>query len=134
MYRFIFILIFSIGVGLPISAQVFKGVITDSTGQPIPFSTVFVKELSYGTAANLDGEFELKLARGTYTLVFQCMGYKTESKNVQINAPVTTQHIVLHNIAYTLSEVTITSDAEDPAYRIIRNVISRAPLYASLIT
>ncbi len=125
---------FSIGFGTPIYAQVFKGVVSDSTGQPIPFSTVFVKDLSYGTSANLDGEFELKLARGTYTLVFQCMGYKTETKSVVINAPVTTQNIVLQNIAYSLSEVTITSDAEDPAYRIMRNVISRAPLYASLIT
>jgi hypothetical protein len=55
MYKFIFILIFTIGLGAQIHAQVFKGVITDSTGQPIPFSTVFVKELSFGTAANIDG-------------------------------------------------------------------------------
>ena len=134
MYRFIFILIFIIAAGSQIHAQVFKGIISDSAGQPIPFSTVFVKELSYGTAANLNGEFELKLTKGTYTFVFQCMGYKTVTKNIAIDKPVTTQHIVLQNIAYTLSEVTITSDAEDPAYRIMRNVISRAPLYASLIT
>ncbi len=133
MYKFLYVFIFCIGFGIPIHAQVYKGVITDSTGHPIPFSTVFVKDLSYGTAANLDGEFELKLARGTYTLVFQCMGYKAETKSVLINAPVITQHIVLQDIAYTLSEVTISSDSEDPAYRIMRNVISRAPLYASLI-
>jgi len=133
MYRYIFILFFSIGAGFPVFAQIFKGTITDSIGHPIPFSTVYVKELSYGTAANLDGEFELKLTKGTYTFVFQCMGYKTETKSVTINSPVTTQHIVLQNIAYTLSEVTITSDAEDPAYKIMRNVISRAPLYANLI-
>ena len=133
MYKFIFILIFTIGLGAQIHAQVFKGVITDSTGQPIPFSTVFVKELSFGTAANIDGGFELMLTKGTYTFVFQCMGYKSVTKNIAIDKAVVTQHIVLQNIAYTLSEVTITSDAEDPAYKIMRNVISRAPLYANLI-
>ena len=134
MYRFFFILIFSIGAGFPICAQIFKGTITDSIGQPIPFSTVFVKELSYGTATNIDGEFELKLAKGSYTFVFQSIGYKTLTKSIAVNAPVIAHHIVLQNISYTLSAVTITSDAEDPAYKIMRNVISRAPLYASLIS
>lgn len=134
MYRFIFNLIIVFALGIQGHAQIFKGVIADSSGQPIPFSTVFVKELSFGTAANINGEFELKLDKGTYTFVFQCMGYKSVIKSIPITATVNTQHIVLQNIAYALSAVTITSDAEDPAYRLMRNVISRAPLYASLIS
>lgn len=133
MRNFLYSLILCLILGIPVSAQVFKGVITDSTGKAIPFPTVFVKELSYGTAANMDGEFELKLGQGTYTFIFQCIGYKTETKKISVSAQVATQHIVLKNIAYALSAVTITSDAEDPAYRIIRSVITRAPLYASLV-
>lgn len=114
-------------------AQVFKGLITDSGKKPIPFSTVYIKELSYCTSANMEGEFELKLPAGKYTCTFQCMGYKPVTESIVIDKNTENLHIELSAMAYDLKEVVITSNGEDPAYKIMRNVISKAPEHAAMI-
>jgi len=82
MQRNIFLLSVFIGFSTILSGQVFKGSITDSDGKPIPFSTVYIKEAAFGTAANQDGQFELKLSEGNYTCTFQSMGYKSVTQNI----------------------------------------------------
>jgi len=133
MQRNIFLLSVFIGFSTILSGQVFKGSITDSDGKPIPFSTVYIKEAAFGTAANQDGQFELKLSEGNYTCTFQSMGYKSVTQNIVLDKNTQSLNIVLSAMAYDLKEVIITSDGEDPAYKIMRNVISKAPEHASLV-
>ncbi|MFH1121049.1 MAG: DUF5686 and carboxypeptidase regulatory-like domain-containing protein [Bacteroidota bacterium] len=114
-------------------AQVLHGIITDTQNRTVPFSTVFVKELSFGTAANEDGQFELRLEEGSYTFVFQCMGYQTVTRNIEIHQQNEPLQIILPGMVYSLKEVEVSDGGEDPAYRIMRRVIRKAPLYAGMV-
>lgn len=119
--------------GLQGSMQVMKGSIKDTKGNPIAFSTVYVREALLGTAANQDGNFELSLPEGTYTCVFQSLGYQQVVKTVRLNNGMLPIHIVLPDMVYNLGEVVISGKKEDPAYRIIRHVIAKAPGYSRMI-
>ena len=133
MTRLIFLFISVCLFTSTLSAQVLKGIITDSERNPVSFATVFVKESSFGTSANEEGAFELRLTEGTYTFIFQCMGYQTVTKTVKVlptNEPIT---IVLPAMVYSLKEVVVSDGGEDPAYRIMRRVIRKAPLYAGMV-
>jgi hypothetical protein len=127
------ILIFVIIVyTVSLKAQSLKGKITDRSGEPIPYSTVFVKEASLGTAANEDGFFELHLTKGDYTCIFQCMGYQTITKKLKVSEKNEQLMVVLPDMVYSLQEV-VVGGGEDPAYRIMRKVIRKAPLYAGMV-
>jgi hypothetical protein len=112
-----------------ILAQTISGTITDDKKHPIPFATVFVKELKFGTASNENGRFEIQLNQGDYTLSFQSLGYETQTKSVHLNATNQQMSIVLKERVYTLKEVVVSGGKEDPAYNIMRKVISLAPIY-----
>ncbi len=115
------------------SGQVLKGTIKDASGNPIPFSTVFVRELSLGTVANMEGAFELGIPEGRYGCVFQSLGYQSVVKQVEVKKIPEPLHIVLPDMVYDLSMVEISGSREDPAYRIIRKVIAKAPEYAGMV-
>jgi len=133
MQRNLYLVLVILSFSSTLFGQVLKGLIKDSDGKPIPFSTVYIKEVSYGTSANMEGKFELKLPAGKYTCTFQCMGYKPVIQNIVIDKNAQDLHIVLPAMAYDLNEVVITSNGEDPAYKIMRNVISKAPEHATMI-
>jgi hypothetical protein len=61
------------------------------------------------------------------------MGYKPVIQNIAIDKNTQNLHIVLPVMAYDLNAVIITSNGEDPAYKIMRNVISKAPENASMV-
>ena len=115
------------------NAQTLKGFILDSGNNPIPFSTVFVKEVSFGTAANGDGAFELKIPEGNYTCVFQSMGYQPRTEKILVDKKGVIHRIVLKDMVYSMKEVVISAKDEDPAYRIMRKVISKSPLFAKMV-
>jgi len=110
-------------------AQTISGTITDDKKHPIPFATVFVKELKFGTASNENGHFEIQLSQGDYTLSFQSLGYDQQTKKVQVTATNQSITIILKERVYTLKEVVVSGGKEDPAYAMMRKVISLAPIY-----
>lgn len=113
--------------------QVMQGSIKDTKGNPIAFSTVYVREALLGTATNQDGNFELSIPEGTYTCVFQSLGYQQVVKSVRLTYGMLPIHIVLPDMVYDLGEVVISADKEDPAYRIIRHTIAKAPVYSHMV-
>ena len=47
-----------------------RGKVTDkATGQPLIFANIRISETFTGTAANIDGEFELKVDKGSYKII-----------------------------------------------------------------
>ena len=74
--------------GNMLHAQIIKGRITDVNGQPVSNASLFIRELKLGTAANEQGYYELKVAEGVYTCVFQCLGYETETHVITVAAGV----------------------------------------------
>lgn len=114
-------------------AQSLSGIIVDQKGTPVPYSTVFIKELMFGTAANQEGLFELKIPAGEYNCVFQSMGYQTETMVIKVTQTTGPLRVELKETIYNLSGIVVSADGENPAYGIMRRVIQKAPVYAKMI-
>ena len=102
-----------------ISAQL-TGKITLADDTPGSFASVLVENTSSGTIANVDGEYQLDLKPGSYTLKFQYLGYKTNLIKVEIHTSSQKLDVKLEKSSYELGELVVAADREDPAYPIIR--------------
>ncbi|MDR1023879.1 MAG: DUF5686 and carboxypeptidase regulatory-like domain-containing protein [Prevotellaceae bacterium] len=118
-------------VALPLCAagQVLRGNVTDESGNPVPYATVYVREVQLGTSADEHGRFELRLAGGTYTCVLQCIGYQTSVKTVEVTRQGATLDVTLTTKPYELEAVIVSNNREDYAYRVMRRAIAMAPYY-----
>lgn len=99
------------------------GVVKDEKGNPLPYVNIYTETGSKGTTTNEEGIYELKISEnGTYTLVYQFLGYKTQKKKIDAeNFPIEL-NITLKSESTSLDEVSVVG-GEDPAYAIIRNAI-----------
>ena len=104
------------------------GTIKDISGQPVPFASVYIKSTTKGTSANVDGKYEIKLNKGEYTLTFRAVGYKQQEHILRV-AESSTLNVSLTSESYTLENVTIRGNAEDPAYEIIRKAIKQRKVH-----
>jgi hypothetical protein len=123
---------FLAGALLPVcsAGEVLRGSITDKSGNPVPFATVYVREMQLGTSADERGEFELKLPRGVYTCVLQRIGYQTSVEAVEVTAQGAALRVALADKAYALEAVVVSSSREDYAYHVMRRAIAMAPYYS----
>lgn len=101
-----------------------SGTVKDTEGIPIPFASVFIKNTTKGTSANIDGVYSFKTDSAAITLLYQAIGYKAAERRLNLTGS-QTANIVLNTETYTLKGVTITSDGKDPAEGIIRKAIKR---------
>lgn len=100
-----------------------KGKIIDKiTGEALSFANIRIAGTFTGTAANLEGSFELKLNSGNYSIITSFIGYKSDTLNIFIND---NKSIIvkLEPIAVNLPEVTVLP-GENPANEIIRRAIN----------
>ncbi|KKB47887.1 hypothetical protein HMPREF1212_03736 [Parabacteroides sp. HGS0025] len=113
---------------LPLSGQTLTGRIADKSGEPIPNATLYIREIALGITADENGEFRTTLQKGSYTCDFSSLGY--ERKTVPVRIPEDTHLVVeMEKKVYTLQEVIISANREDPAYAIMRRAIAMAPFY-----
>ncbi|MBX2960930.1 MAG: carboxypeptidase-like regulatory domain-containing protein [Cyclobacteriaceae bacterium] len=122
--RYVFVWIFSFIVSFVMAGGV-RGTITDNDGTVLPYTTIYVKETGTGTVSNQQGFYEIQLPVGTYTLIFQYVGYETQQQSISIGSTFQVLNIVLKPQVIVLQNVTI-SGKEDPAYTIMRKAISKA--------
>jgi len=120
--------------GSMIHAQIIRGRITDANGRPVSNASLFIKELKQGTTANEEGYYELKVAQGVYTCVFQCLGYETETRVIKVEKETVVHNIGLHEKSYEIREIVVTKNKEDPAYGIMRRAIAMAPYYMNQVS
>ncbi|MBF01491.1 DUF5686 and carboxypeptidase regulatory-like domain-containing protein [Flavobacterium coralii] len=117
-FTLLFLLLFTVSF-----AQI-KGKITDTNGEPVPFVSITVADTYTGTNANENGEYELNVKKpGTYTLLFQSIGYKTHRAVVNAQSLPHTLNVVLKDESYQLSEV-VVSNKENPAVAIMLKAIA----------
>ncbi|HKP31842.1 MAG TPA: DUF5686 family protein, partial [Chitinophagaceae bacterium] len=106
-----------------------SGIITDEKNLPLPFASVLVKGTPTGTTANNEGKYFLNLTPGTYTIVAQFVGYQRLEKTISVSETEITLNFQLDRQNFSLKEVIVHPDAEDPAYAIIRNAIKKRSFY-----
>ena len=103
-----------------------KGTIYDENGDPLPFASIFVKESDQGAATNPDGYYELHLPSGRYLVYYQYLGYKTQSRTMDIEKEIVQVDIQFQVRDFVLSNLTFRAGEEDPAYSIMRKAIAKS--------
>jgi TonB-dependent receptor len=106
--QIIILLLFVFVITIDLKAQdngIVYGTMTDaSTGEPLPFATVSIQGTTNGVVTNNFGKYTIKnVSTGEQVLVFQFIGYETETQTVNISAGETVEI----NAALTLSSLLI---------------------------
>lgn len=113
-FRFSF-LAFIIFSSFGLSAQtIIKGIVTDAkTGEGLPGITIFVKGTSNGAASDIDGNYELKVNSGKYTLTASSISYNTlEITDVEVKKGETlTLDIPMKESVQSLNELVVVGVA-----------------------
>lgn len=88
---------------------IIKGTVNDSeNGDPLIGASVLVKELSTGASVDFDGNFEISLKPGNYTLIVSYIGFTADTiKNVVVEAGNTKQLNIKLTSGSLLQEVVI---------------------------
>ncbi|WP_223652465.1 DUF5686 and carboxypeptidase-like regulatory domain-containing protein [Hymenobacter psoromatis] len=103
-------------------------VVEATSGEPVPFASIFVPHTSTGVTADLDGKFKLTVDGAPDSLAVSALGFLTLRKKLT-DAP---QQAILFRLkkggGVALAEVVISSrQPENPAFRILREVQKHKP-------
>lgn len=126
LYLFILICLSSV------QAQTYKftGKVTDSrTSKPLSFATVKLIDSTYGTTADQNGEFILRLGNGYHKAVFSYIGYFSDTASIFIDSKDEERKVFLRPTEILTEEIEVLG--EDPAYDIIRKAIKYKKLFQS---
>ncbi len=116
-----------------INAQCIEGKIIDANNNPIPYATIFCKEISKGTTSNVEGYYKLDLPKGDHEIVVRYLGYKTKVLTIQCAKKTQNIDIVLQEQAFKIPEVRILASGEDPAYSIMRKAVAMSYYYLNQV-
>jgi hypothetical protein len=101
-------------------AQTLKGKIVTGNGLPVPYAAIYIQERMQGVVADDRGDFQTTLPYGVYTLEISSLGFDKQIYTVTVDGDLTTISVQMESKAYTLPEVIVTSNKENPAYAIMR--------------
>ena len=131
MKKFSLLLILYLAITVSALAQYqISGKITETNGDPVPFASIYIKNTAKGVSANADGFYKFTAERGDIILIFKAIGFKTAERTIQVNSNIVANQ-TLATESYILNAVTIRSDAEDPAYEIIRKAVKNRKKHLS---
>ncbi|MGZ3755387.1 MAG: DUF5686 and carboxypeptidase regulatory-like domain-containing protein [Mucilaginibacter sp.] len=110
---------------------VLSGKITDQKNSTISFVSVYIKNSTYGTTANEEGNYQLKLKPGNYQVMFRFVGYKEKAitatigaKNERLDVELTEDRFVL-----VRDKISKNETRNDAANDIMREVINKREYY-----
>ncbi|HCI70045.1 MAG TPA: TonB-dependent receptor [Balneola sp.] len=79
------LMITTLSFGQSSSFSVSGSIYDNETNETIPFAYIHLEELNRTAVSNIDGEFEIKnIPSGTYTLTTHRIGYRTQSKAIEL--------------------------------------------------
>ena len=121
LYGLLFILSFCMQTAY--AQVVIKGRVTDaSNGDPIPFASVGVIGINYGTTTNFQGEFTLNAKSVSDSLFASVVGYKKRVKWIDRKSKLIEIDFQLESASKEMAEVVVFS-GENPAFKILRNIV-----------
>ena len=95
-----------------------------STGQPLNYANIRVLNSTNGTAANKEGEYELKLNSGKFRLAASYIGYSSDTLSISVIQDLNNVNFYLAPSNIQLPEV-IVKPGVNPAIAIIKKAILR---------
>ena len=100
------------------TAQVFKGtVVDDETGEPVPFSTIFLTNTTLGVSADGEGRFSMNIPPGYYEVVIRMLGYELMTFTIRTEEMESSYEIRLIPDIKQLGEIKIEGDRDALWYR-----------------
>jgi len=81
--RTISLILFALLIPVGLMSQVLTGTVS-SEGGPLVGATVLVKGTTTGTSTDVQGKYTLRLAAGTYEIVFSFLGYVTRTESLSL--------------------------------------------------
>ena len=111
---FFTLITFIFSFSLQAQTGIVRGNLIDNDFQdPVPFANIIVKETGTGTTSDFDGNYELVLSEGVYTIIFSFIGYETvEVQDVVINSEEPTiVNVTMNTLAQGLDEVVVSVSA-----------------------
>ena len=117
------IIIFS-AVNIAQTFSVTGKVFEDKTNSPLSYANVRIEHSTMGTAANKNGEFQLKLNGGKYSLITSFIGYKSDTISIDVQSNINGLVIKLEQSNVNFPEI-VVKPGHNPALDIIRNAINR---------
>lgn len=109
--------------------KVIKGTVTDAeTGETLPSTNISIERSYRGTITNADGRYSLSIADSLLParLRVRFLGYETQYRTIT-HASGEVQNFRLQPAVQQLGEIVVTG--EDPAVRIMREVIRRKQIW-----
>jgi hypothetical protein len=119
---------------VPVFSQGIRGRITNEQNEAVPFANIYIPQLSTGTTSNIDGNYELKLPEGKWEILFQYLGYQTQTMSLTSGKTFQEINIRLITQDYRIPEIKVMASGEDPAYYIMRRAIALAPYYQKQVS
>lgn len=125
--RLLFFMTFN-AVGCLSLAQVnISGKVTDKDGLPIPLISVEVKNTSFGTTADADGNYSLTapLKEGNYSIIFSSIGFKTIETVLTVSGE--NKYVINEKLApdvLHLNEVIVTGTSEGTTRKQLGNYVA----------
>lgn len=102
-----------------------SGIVVDEKNNiPLSFSNIRVAGTTNGTAANKDGQFNLKLPEGNYKLVASYIGFVSDTTIIQLTKDISGIIFRLKETELSLPEI-VVKPGINPALEIIRKSIDR---------
>ena len=114
-------------------AQILWGHIVNEQNEPVPYATIFIRELNEGTISNSEGNFRIAVPKGIYHLSVRSLGYLQIEKDVPIDSDSIYLGIVMQQKEFEIKEVLVFPGKEDPAYFIVRKAIANAAYHRERI-
>ena len=99
-------------------------VVDKGTNDALYFANIRVLNSSLGTSSNRNGDYELKLKKGTYQLTVSYIGYISDTISIMVDKNLHDINFELTETKVVLSEI-IVHPGENPAIPIIRKAIQR---------
>lgn len=123
--KYLLIVVFLITIEIFSQTFTLSGRITDAqSGEALPYGNVRVINTALGTAANTNGDYEIKLTSGNYSLVASYIGYYSDTLTVELKNNLTGVDFILRKTEILLPDIVI-KPGENPALEIIRKAIEK---------
>lgn len=98
--------------GLSQAAGIIRGKVTGvATGEGLAFANVFIVETANGVTTDIDGNYEVEIAPGTYSLEYSFIGYQKAEKQVTVKEEETLIVNVELSAGSLLDEVVVSVQA-----------------------
>ena len=90
------------------NTAIIKGIVTDSNN-PIPGATVYIKNSTIGSSANINGRYQFAVAAGEFIVVASAIGYKAKEVKVSLkNNETKVLNFELEEDLFGLEQVVVT--------------------------